>query len=247
MSLDISSQKPVFSSQFHSFRLVNAYSINSADCRVHSFLPESLFLDTGVPLLVVGDLNMHNPLTDALRSFSSQEVSFSAPYFELAAALGGFAPFKSPGVYTRFPLSGKARRSGIDLAFANPVLLPLVKGWETSLLSTGSNHVPITILLASPSVDQAPPRRRWDQSDWELLSPIIKDFRVPSPPLCPSPKILDDWLPGALDRLTRLLKDHTPSSRPSHHSKPWWPPPLTVLRREHHKAARLAQKNVPWL
>jgi len=156
MSLDISCQKPVFGSRFHSFRLVNAYSINSADRRVHSVPPESLFPDMDVPLLVVADLNIHNPLAYPLRSFSSQEVSSSTPYFELAA-LGGFALLNSPGVYTRFPRSGKARPSVIDLAFANPLLLPFVQGWETSLPSTGSDHVPITILLASPSSDPAPP------------------------------------------------------------------------------------------
>jgi len=75
MSLDISSQKSVFGSRFHSFKLINAYSINLADRRVHSVPPESLFPDTGVPLLVVGDLNIHNPLPDPLRAFSSREVS----------------------------------------------------------------------------------------------------------------------------------------------------------------------------
>jgi len=32
-------------------------------------------------------------------------------------------------------------------------------------------------------------------------------------------------------------------SRPSHHSKPWWTPHLTILRREYHKAARAAKKH----
>jgi len=117
-SLDISSPKPVFGSRFHSFRLVNAYSINSADGRVYSVPPESLFPDTGIPLWVVRDLHIHNPLADPLRSFLFWEVSSSAVYFELAA-LGGFALINSPGVYTRFPLSGKPRPSVIDLAFAN--------------------------------------------------------------------------------------------------------------------------------
>jgi len=189
----------------------------------------------------VGDLNINNPLADPLRSFSSQEVSSSAPYFELAA-LGRFALLNSPGVYTRFPLSVKAHPSVIDLDFSNPLLLPFMKAWETSLPSTRLDHVSITILLASLSLDQAPPRLRWDHTDWELLSLIIKDFIVPPPPPCLSPKTLDNWLAGVLDRLTGLLKEHTPSSHPSHHSKPWWSPHLTVRRREYHKAARLARK-----
>jgi len=217
MSLDISSQKPVFGGRFHSFRLINAYSINLADRRVHSVLPESLFPAMGVPLLVVGDLNIYNPLADPLRAFSSQEVSSSAPYFELAA-LGGFALLNSPGVYTTFPLSGKARPSVIDLAFANPLLLPLVKSWETSLPLTGSDHVPITILLAAPSSDPAPQRLRSDHTDWELLSPTINNLIVPPPPPYPSPKILDDWLTGTLDHLTGLLK-----TTPQAHALPTTP------------------------
>jgi len=47
---------------------------------------------------------------------------------------------------------------------------------------------------------------------------------------------------GSLNRLIALLKEHTPVSRPSQHSKPWWTPNLTILRREYHKAARSALK-----
>ena len=45
-----------------------------------------------------------------------------------------------------------------------------------------------------------------------------------------------------LDCLTGLLKDHTPSSSPSHHSKPWWTPHLTIPHYEYHKGAQLARK-----
>jgi len=47
----------------------------------------------------------------------------------------------------------------------------------------------------------------------------------------------------SLDRLVALLKEHTPISRPSHHSKPWWTPHLTILHREYHKAARAVRKH----
>jgi len=241
MSRDIFSQKPMFGSQFHSFRLVNAYSIDSADRKVQSVPPESLFSDPGLLLLVAGDVNIHNLLSDPLRSFSSQEVSSSTPYFEVAA-LGGFVLLNSPGVYTRFPLSGKACPVVIDLAFANPLLLPFIRGWKSSLPSTGSDHVPITILLASPSPDLAPPRLRWALTDWEALSPIVENFRV-SPPLpCPSPGVLDEWTTETHDRLTGPLEDQTPTSCPPPHSKPWRSPHLTILCPEYHKAARFARK-----
>ena len=86
-------------------------------------------------------------------------------------------------------------------------------------------------------------RPRWSDTDWETLSPILKSFQIPPAPLCPSPTDLDGWLVGSLDRLTTLLKEHTPVSRPSHHSKPWWSPHLTILGREFHKASKMARKH----
>lgn len=130
MSLDVSTQNPVHGSQFHSFRLDNAYSINSADGRVHSIPLELLFPDVVFPLLVVGDLNILNHLPDPLRSFSSLQISSSAPDFDFAAP-GGFAFLKPPSLYTRFPLSGRARPSVIDLVFAKALLLPFLKRWDT--------------------------------------------------------------------------------------------------------------------
>ena len=242
LALDISSNKALFGTAFNSFRVINAYSTNTVDHRVHSFQPEVVFPDLGFPHLVVGDLNIHNPLSDPLRHFSPREISFSTPYFE-KAAVSGFALLNPPGEYPRFPLVGKARSSVIDLAFANLPLLPLVKSREASLPSTGSDHIPITITLAAPSLNQKPPRPRWADTDWETLGPIIKGFMVETAASCPTPLKLDKWMSESLDRLVALVKEHTPVSRPSHHSKPWWTPYLTILRREYHKAARSARKH----
>ena len=242
LALDISSSVPLFGTTFHSFRVINAYSTNTADHRVHSVPPEVLFPDLGFPLLVLGDLNIHNPLSDPLQHFSQREISFSTPYFEKAAE-SSFALLNPPGEYTRFPLVGKARPSVIHLAFANPPLRPLIKSWEASLPSMGSDHIPITITLATPSLNQKPARPRWADTDWETLDPIISGFKVPAAPSCPTPPQLDEWMSESLDRLVAILKEHTPVSRPSHHSKPWWTPHLSILRREYHKAARTARRH----
>jgi len=164
LALDVSSNEPLFGTAFHSFRVINAYSTNTVDHRIYSVQPEVLFPDLWFLLLVVGDLNIHNPLSDPLRSFSPWEISSSTPYFEKAAE-SGFALLNPPGEYTRFRLVGKARPSVIDLAFANPLLLPLVKSWEASLPSTGSDHIPITITLSAPSLNLKPPRHRWADTD----------------------------------------------------------------------------------
>jgi len=244
LALDVSSQEPLFGTNFHFFRLIKAYSTNTRDHRVHSVSPKALFPTLDVPLLVMGDLNRHNPLSDALRSCSPCEIVSLTTYFEKAAE-AGFALLNPSGEYNRFTLVGKACLSVIDLAFANPLLLPVFKSWEVSLLSTGPDHVPITINLAPPTLIPSLRRPRWSDRDWETLSPLIKNFQIPLDPPCPSLTDLDKWLAGSLDRLTALLKEHTPVSRPSHYSKPWWTPQLTTLRREFHTASRMARKHGP--
>ena len=174
LALDVSSQEPPFGTDFHCFRSIDAYS-TTVHHRVYSVQPEAIFPDLGFPLLVVGDLNIHNPLSDPRCAFSPREISSSTPYFEKAAE-AGFALLNPPGEYTRFPLVGKARPSMTDLAFTNPLLLPVVKSWESSLPSTGSNHIPITIILTSPFLIQKPLCLRWADTDWETLSLIIRDF-----------------------------------------------------------------------
>jgi len=211
LALDVSSNKPLFGTAFHSFRVINAYSTNTVDHMVHSVQPEVLFPDLGFRLLVVGDLNIHNPLSDPLRHFSPREISSSTPYFEKAVE-PGFALLNPLGEYTRFPLVGTSRPSVLDLAFANPHLLPLVKSWESSLPSTGSDHIPITITLAAPFLNQKPPPPRWADTDWETLEPIIIGCKVPAAPSCPTPQRLDEWMSESLNRLVALLKEHTPVS-----------------------------------
>jgi len=212
------------------------------DQRIYSVSPEVLFPELGFPLLVLGDLNIHNPLSDPLQHFSHREISSSTPYFEKAAE-SGFALLNPPGEYTRFLLVGNPRPSLIDRAFANPPLLPLIQSWEASLPSTGSDHVPIMITLATPSLNQKPPRPRWADMDWETLDPIVRGFKVLAAPPCPTPPQLDEWMSESLNRLVALLKEHTPVSRSSHYSKPWWIPHLSILRREYYKAARTARKH----
>jgi len=95
LALDISSNEPLFGTNFHSFQVINAYSSNTADNRIPSVPPEVLFPDLGFPLLVVGDLNIHNPLLDPLGHFSPGEISSWTPYFEKAAE-SGFALLYPP-------------------------------------------------------------------------------------------------------------------------------------------------------
>jgi len=104
LALDVSSQAPLFVTNFHSFRLIKAYSTNTRDHRVHSVSPDTRFPTLDIPLLLVGDLNIHNPFSDPLRSCSPWEIGSSTPYIEQAAE-AGFALLNPPWEYTRSPWS----------------------------------------------------------------------------------------------------------------------------------------------
>ena len=155
-----------------------------------------------------------------------------------------YSLLNTPGVYTRFPLSGTFRPSAIDLSFANPLIRPAFLSWDaTSLPSTGSDHVPILNHLAGPSKERVLLRPMWDKADWESLEEPIKALHIPPAPLSHSQDQLDEWFAHFLDALTAVICLHTPVSRPSPKSKPWLSPTLTALCKEYAKACRLAKKH----
>ena len=196
LALDVSSNEPHFGTALHFFRVINAYSTNTVDHRVYSVPPEVLFPDLGFRLLVVGDLNIHNPLSDPLRHFSPLEISSSTPYFEMAVE-SGFALLNPPGEYTRFPLVGKARPSVLDLAFENPPRHPQVKSWDASLPSTGSTIFQLQLLSPHPPLTRNPhPRGGRTRTG----KPWIQSLRVSRcPPLRHAPP-LRNWTNGCQNR-----------------------------------------------
>ena len=204
--------------------------------------PLVAFPETSFPTLVVGDFNIHHPLPDPLRSHSAEELATSFPYFSRSSELG-FGLLNQPGVYTRFPLGGSGRPSVLDLSFASPSLLPFCQMWDTPLPSTGSDHIPVQIILSHPFTSPPLPSPNWSLTDWPVLAPLLKDFTVPPPPSLPTRLSLEAWFDRHLSPLTTLLTSHTPTKRPSYRSKPWWSPLLSLLRKEFHSASRKARSS----
>ena len=196
--------------------------------------------ETSYPTLVVVDFNIHHPLPDPLRSHSAEELATSFPYFSRSSELG-FGLLNQPGVYTHFPLGGSGPPSVLDLSFASPSLLPFCQTWDTPLPSTGSDHVPVQIILSHPFTSPPPPSPNWSLTDWHALVPLLMDFTIPPPPSPPTRPSLEAWFDRHLSRLTTLLTSHTPTKRPSYRSKPWWSPLLSLLRKDIHSATRKAR------
>src|SRR5437899_5312432 len=182
MAIDIHSQQGLFGSKHKIFRLYNSYSVNGTSCSSRTLPPQDIFPAHSFPTVTMGDFNLHHPLPDPLRELSSQDISVSAPDFERAADLG-YSLLNVPGIFTRFPFDSSSRPGVLDISFANPSAAPFFHSWETSLPSTGSDHVPITILLSAPLLRPPPPTPNWDKTDWNALKPKLARINIPSPPI----------------------------------------------------------------
>ena len=111
----------LFVGSFTQFRILNVYNLRPRHAGSMTVSPVVSLPEVDFPLLVVGDFNIHHPLSDPLRAHSSEELALSFPYFSRASKLG-FELLNLPGVFTHFPLGGSSRPSVIDLAFASPRL-----------------------------------------------------------------------------------------------------------------------------
>ena len=156
MHLDIYTPTGCLSTNSPRFRLTNVYS-RSLPGSTKSVAPSDALPDVDFPCLAAGDFNFHTHAVHPLRVISHSKEKASTPYFDWATDLA-YSLLNTPGVHTRFPLSGTFRPSAFDLSFANPLIRPAFPSWDSATLpSTGSDHVPILIPLAAPSDYHAPP------------------------------------------------------------------------------------------
>ena len=167
-----------FGKSFSHFRVLNLYNLWTKRTSRMTVSPLVAFPESSYPTLVVGDFHIHHPLSDPLRSHSAEELATSFPYFSRSSELG-FGLLNQPGVYTRFPLGSSGRPFVLDLSFASPSLLPFCQTWDTALPSTGSDHVPVQIILSHPFTSPPSPSPNWSLTDWPTLTPLLKDFAIP--------------------------------------------------------------------
>ena len=101
--------------------------------------------------LVAGHFNIHYYSADPSRSISRKEYLAPYPFFSMADQRD-YTLLNTPAIYTKFPLSGIGRQAVLDLAFASGFLSLFLSGWDTPYESTRSDHVPILMTFATPSL-----------------------------------------------------------------------------------------------
>ena len=236
-SIDIFAPEGFFELQFTRFRVINAYNLPLKAAPFRTISPPDLFQDNAFPTMVVGDLNLHHPSADPLRTFDSKEYNLSHPYYSQASE-HGYSLLNQPGLYTYFPFAHNARPSVLDLAFANSPLFPSFSHWDTPLPLTGSDHVPVLITLESPRFKLPPPSPNWSKTDWSSVLPALPSLIFPPPPPVCSSSTFEEWFDTHANKVRTLISSNTPVSRPSPRSKPWWSPLLSHLRSAFHSASR---------
>jgi len=104
MALDLFTTDGFFNPSTTGFTIINSYSTKGCLNNTRSVPPDIVFPADPLPTLTLGDLNIHHPTADPLRTFKEDELATSTPYFERATGLG-FSLLNTPGVFTRFSMS----------------------------------------------------------------------------------------------------------------------------------------------
>ena len=144
MALDLFTPDGFFNPSTTGFTIIDSYSTKGHSNNTRSVPPVIIFRSSPLPTLTLGDLNIHHPTADPLRTFMEDEIATSTPYFDRATDLG-FSLLNTSGVFTRFSISVIGRPGVLDLAFACPILAPYFTEWSDPLPSTRSDHIPILL------------------------------------------------------------------------------------------------------
>ena len=235
MEVLLSSPLGICTPSQRALRVINVYNPpRAAASAAPRFTPADIFPPGASATLVAGDFNLHHYSTDPGRAVSRREYQASEPFFSTADHRG-FSLLNTPGVYTRFPLSGIGRPSVLDLAFSSASLTPSLSRWDTPYKSTGSDHVPILFSFATPALAPPRPTPDWTRLDWEAALGLLKSIEVQPPPQFLTAKALDTWFECFTARIKGSLSLHAPMKTSCPRSKPWWSKLLSSLRKEHHR------------
>ena len=242
MALDLFTPDGFFNPSTTGFTIINSYSTKGRSNNTRSVPPDVIFPSSPLPTLTLGDLNIHHPTADPLRTFKEDEIATSTPYFDRATDLG-FSLLNTPGVFTRFSMSLIGRPGVLDLAFACPLLAPYFTEWSDPLPSTGSDHIPILLRFEAPLFRAPPPTPNWALTDWAALESSLKATTISPPPPLPTTRSLDIWFSTNLGRFTSQFALHTPLKRVTFRSKPWWSELLSMLRKAYGSALRSSKRD----
>ena len=91
MASDLFTPDGFFNPSLTGFTIINSYSTKGCLNNTRSIPPDIIFPASLLPMLTLGDLNIHHPTADPLRVFKEDEIATSTPYFSKATELGSLS------------------------------------------------------------------------------------------------------------------------------------------------------------
>jgi len=191
-------------------------------------------------IIMAGDFNCHHPMWNPPQYRRHDEEADKLVDLATDLSLTLLIP---PGTVT-FP----AAKTAIDLVWANGnASAKMVKCGIAANHDQGSDHLPIETLLVGDSETTRPPdipSFNYEKTDWEQFTKSLHQ----SLPQVPHQHVL--WSTAAIDRyaeqlttaVTSAIMQSTPYRKPSPHSKRWWTPELTELRRQANRMRNLYRR-----
>lgn len=208
-----------------SFSLFSIYNPPSSESSI-TFLQSALRDPTilAVPCMLVGDFNLHHPLWSGPHTPQRTRRSDAAPLLQVLAEHSLFLAL--PEGAPMFLSGAHGTWSTLDLVFAARPLTELVTRCEP------------------PSVER-PARRNWRDVDWDAYQAAVTEGWIERRIHARSFDLrtrtdVDLLVSDITDILVRSAEGTVPLAKLCPHSKRWWSPVLTALKRTAHRLSNRA-------
>lgn len=243
-TLDICAVKLSFSST--SITIYSVYNPPSSHSAIDDLSDALRDYDSTQPLVVAGDFNLHHPLWSGPDFPERVRRSDAEPLLQLLSA-NDLSLALPPGTPT-FRSDAHHSWSTLDLVLVSSPLLSNVTRCETAY-GHGSDHrcIEFEVDLSVSLQPEELRRPAWRDTDWNKFTEVAEDLwhaKQIDTRSCvlTSSSDIDTLVYDITDIFAQASKDATPSSRPCPHSKRWWSPELTALKRAARRLSNHAAK-----
>ncbi|TMI86169.1 MAG: hypothetical protein E6H10_00780 [Bacteroidetes bacterium] len=180
-------------------------------------------------IIIAGDFNLHHPLWNP--NGYPRHDDEANDLVEMMADFG-MSPLVPKGTVT-YPNAETA----IDLVWGNDaVASTLLKCQIAEDYDHGSDHLPIeTAISAQPTIIDVQPAYNYAETNWEEFKAKLASClpRLETPKNAAN---IDNFIQSLIAAITHSIESSTPQKKPCPHSKRWWTPHLTRLRRAANRA-----------
>jgi Endonuclease-reverse transcriptase len=214
------------------FRLIinvyNAHAHNKDNSAALQAYISNLNKDNYDLILIGGDFNLHHPLWNPTSYHGHDD---EADILIDALTHLNLSLLLPPGTIT-YPNA----KTTIDLVWGNKKAAQNLIACTTSHEhDVGSDHLPIqTVISVTTQPTPVQYAYNFDKTDWETLKTKVTSY-LPNLQTPNNPTDLNKYATDIVNAILQAINDTTPRKQPCPHSKRWWKPELTKLRKQVHR------------